>query len=332
MARRFRGFLPVVVDVETGGFECRTDALLQIAAVLIDINAEGHLRRGETHSFHVRPFENSRLDPASLQVNKIDPWHPLRPAIDESDALQRVFRAIRAAIRTYGCRRAVLVGHNASFDLAFLNAAVTRTGMKRNPFHPFSCFDTATLAGAALGQTVLAKAVSVAGMAWDQASAHSATYDAERTGFRLGGAVARAAGARRRVVDLKGSTKQVGSGRRGGYHARGLQDLSQLTVAVHLEHDVAAAHEFAVDVELRVSRPAREALKCLAQLGIFEDIDVMELGAQMAQRGGGLSRKTALRKFRGALHEQHHRRGAEFFANTIVDVHFKPAPETIALR
>src|SRR5579863_7581425 len=181
MVRRFRGFLPVVVDVETGGFQPGTDALLQIAAVLIEIDPNGRLYRGETHSYHVRPFENSRLDPASLQVNKIDPWHPLRPAIDESDALQRVFRAIRAAIRAHGCRRAVLVGHNASFDLGFLNAAVTRTGMKRNPFHPFSCFDTATLAGAALGQTVLAKASAVAGLPWDQASAHSATYDAERT-------------------------------------------------------------------------------------------------------------------------------------------------------
>jgi ribonuclease T len=181
MVRRFRGFLPVVVDVETGGFQPASDALLQIAAVLIDIDSSGRLYRGETHSFHVRPFENSRLDPASLLVNKIDPWHPLRPAIDESDALQRIFRAVRAAIRAHGCRRAVLVGHNAAFDLAFLNAAVTRTGIKRNPFHPFSCFDTATLAGAALGQTVLAKAVTVAGLDWDKASAHSATYDAERT-------------------------------------------------------------------------------------------------------------------------------------------------------
>jgi ribonuclease T len=181
MAKRFRGFLPVVVDVETGGFESRTDALLQIAAVLIEIDAGGRLRPGETHSYHVRPFENSRLDPASLQVNKIDPWHPLRPAIDEADALQRIFRPIRAAIRQHRCRRAVLVGHNASFDLAFLNAAVTRTALKRNPFHPFSCFDTATLAGAALGQTVLAKATAVAGLSWDKAAAHSATYDAERT-------------------------------------------------------------------------------------------------------------------------------------------------------
>jgi ribonuclease T len=181
MVRRFRGFLPVVVDVETGGFQPGTDALLQIAAVLIEIDPGGRLYRGETHSYHVRPFANSRLDPASLLVNKIDPWHPLRPAIDESDALQRIFRAVRAAIRSHGCRRAVLVGHNAAFDLAFLNAAITRTAIKRNPFHPFSCFDTATLAGAALGQTVLAKAVTVAGLAWDKSSAHSATYDAERT-------------------------------------------------------------------------------------------------------------------------------------------------------
>lgn len=181
MLRRFRGFLPVVIDVETGGFEPATDALLQIAAVLIEIDAEGRLSRGETHSFHVRPFEGARLDPASLQVNKIDPWHPLRPAIDEADALQRIFREVRTQVRRHACRRAVLVGHNAAFDLAFLNATVKRAGVKRNPFHPFSCFDTATLGGAALGQTVLAKATVVAGLEWDKSRAHSATYDAERT-------------------------------------------------------------------------------------------------------------------------------------------------------
>jgi ribonuclease T len=181
MVRRFRGFLPVVVDVETGGFHAATDALLQIAAVLIEIDPAGRLYRGATHSYHVKPFEGGRLDPASLQVNRIDPWHPLRPAIDERDALQRIFREIRAAIRAHGCRRAVLVGHNAFFDLNFLNAAITRTQLKRNPFHPFSSFDTATLAGAALGQTVLAKASKVAGFDWDKSAAHSATYDAERT-------------------------------------------------------------------------------------------------------------------------------------------------------
>jgi ribonuclease T len=181
MARRFRGFLPVVVDVETGGFHASTDALLEIAAVIIDMDPDGTLKRGATHSFHVKPFEGARLDPAALSITGIDPYHPLRPALPERDALQRIFREIRHAVRAYNCRRAILVGHNAAFDLGFLNAAVTRAEVKRNPFHPFSCFDTATLAGAALGQTVLAKAVTVAGLDWDPSSAHSASYDAERT-------------------------------------------------------------------------------------------------------------------------------------------------------
>ena len=180
MARRFRGFLPVVVDVETGGFHAATDALLEVAVVLIDMDTDGTLRRGTTHSYHVKPFEGARLDPASLSITGIDPHHPLRPALPERDALQRIFREIRHAVRGYNCRRAILVGHNAAFDLGFLNTAVARAAVKRNPFHPFSCFDTATLAGAALGQTVLAKAITVAGLDWDAGSAHCASYDAER--------------------------------------------------------------------------------------------------------------------------------------------------------
>jgi ribonuclease T len=181
MARRFRGFLPVVIDVECGGFNPSTDALLEIAAVLIDMDPGGTLSRGVTVSYHVQPFEGARLDPAALSVTGIDPFHPLRPALPERDALLRVFREVRHAVRAYDCRRAILVGHNAAFDLAFVNAAVTRADVKRNPFHPFSSFDTATLAGAALGQTVLAKALTVAGMQWDASSAHSAAYDAEKT-------------------------------------------------------------------------------------------------------------------------------------------------------
>jgi ribonuclease T len=181
MACRFRGYLPVVIDVESGGFHAATDALLEIAAVLIDIDAGGVLRRGATHHYHVQPFEGARIDPTALSVTGIDPHHPLRPAIPERDALQRIFRQVRHAVRAYACRRAILVGHNAAFDLAFVNAAVARADVKRNPFHPFSCFDTATLAGAALGQTVLAKALTVAGLEWDAGSAHNARYDAERS-------------------------------------------------------------------------------------------------------------------------------------------------------
>src|SRR6266699_2549246 len=173
MARRFRGYLPVAIDVETGGFHPATDALLEIAAVLIDMAEDGSLKRGATHDFHVQPFAGARLDPAALSITGIDPHHPLRPALPERDALQRVFRVLRHAVRAHGCRRAILVGHNAAFDLAFLNVAVARCAVKRNPFHPFSCFDTATLAGAALGQTVLAKAVTVAGLEWDPRSAHA---------------------------------------------------------------------------------------------------------------------------------------------------------------
>jgi ribonuclease T len=181
MSRRFRGFLPVVVDVECGGFNPATDALLEIAAVIIDMDETGTLRCGPTHSFHVKPFEGARIDQAALAVTGIDPWHPLRPALPEREALQRVFREIRQVVRAYGCKRAILVGHNAAFDLAFLNAAVARNEMKRNPFHPFSTFDTVSLAGAAFGQTVLAKAVTVMGRQWDSKEAHSAAYDAQHT-------------------------------------------------------------------------------------------------------------------------------------------------------
>jgi ribonuclease T len=178
---RFRGFLPVVVDCETGGFNSATDALLDIAAVLVRLEPDGSLHRANTLRYHVQPFPGSRLDPASLAVNGIDPHHPLRPAISESDALGRIFKEVRAAVRDSGCTRAILVGHNAAFDLGFLNAAVVRAGIKRNPFHPFSCFDTATLGGVALGQTVLSRAAIAAGLTWDRDAAHSAAYDAERT-------------------------------------------------------------------------------------------------------------------------------------------------------
>ena len=181
ISERFRGFLPVVVDVETGGFNSKTDALLEIAAVLVGTLPNGKYGRLETIRYHVKPFEGANMDPASLAVNGIDPNHPLRPAIDERDALQRVFREVRRAVKEFNCSRAILVGHNAAFDLGFVNEAIARTQMKRSPFHPFSCFDTATLCGVAYGQTVLARAVKAAGLEWDESQAHSAAYDAEIT-------------------------------------------------------------------------------------------------------------------------------------------------------
>ncbi|HMB57960.1 MAG TPA: ribonuclease T [Arenimonas sp.] len=181
MVDRFRGFLPVVVDVETGGFESARHALLEIAAVPIVMDARGMLALGETITTHVEPFPGSEIDPKSLEITGIDIGHPFRDAKSERDALDHVFNGVRAAVRKAECQRAILVGHNAHFDLGFLNAAVARVQHKRNPFHPFSTFDTVTLGGLAYGQTVLSRAVQAAGLPWDGDEAHSAVYDAERT-------------------------------------------------------------------------------------------------------------------------------------------------------
>ena len=181
ISQRFRGFLPVVVDVETAGFNSETDALLEIAAVMLEIDEEGRWHTRETHATHVLPFPGANLDPSSLEFTGIDPYHPFRQAVSEREALTEVCTPIRAALKAHGCTRAVLVGHNPSFDLTFIKAAVKRSGYKRNPFHPFTTFDTATLGGLAYGQTVLSRAVEAAGLSWESRDAHSAIYDAERT-------------------------------------------------------------------------------------------------------------------------------------------------------
>ncbi|MBK5967968.1 MULTISPECIES: ribonuclease T [Thiorhodovibrio] len=181
IARRFRGFLPVVVDVETAGFDAKRHALLEIAAIIIGMDDDGWLEPEETIACHVLPFIDAELDPRALAFNKIDPHHPFRDALAESDALKHVLNPIRKAVKSTACNRAILVGHNAHFDLGFLNAALERTGFKRNPFHAFSVFDTVSLAGLIYGQTVLAKAARAAGLDWDDGEAHSAIYDAEQT-------------------------------------------------------------------------------------------------------------------------------------------------------
>jgi len=181
MSNRFRGYLPVVVDVETAGFDARTDALLEVAAVLVTMDENGKLAPGRTIHANVEPFLGANLDPEALKFNGIDPNHPFRDAKSEHDALQILFKPIRQALKEAQCKRAILVGHNAFFDLGFINAAVERTKIKRNPFHPFSTFDTVSLSGLAYGQTVLARAAKAAGMEWSHDEAHSAIYDAEQT-------------------------------------------------------------------------------------------------------------------------------------------------------
>jgi ribonuclease T len=181
ISNRFRGYLPVVVDVETAGFNHQTDALLEIAAVLLRMNEKGQWERDKSYFCHVMPFEGANIEKAALEFTGIDPYHPFRFAVSEEEALKTIFQPIRQALRETRCTRAILVGHNPSFDLNFLKAAAERAKVKRNPFHPFSTFDTASLAGLAFGQTVLAKAMIAAGLNWDGKQAHSAQYDAEQT-------------------------------------------------------------------------------------------------------------------------------------------------------
>ncbi|WP_018142113.1 ribonuclease T [Thioalkalivibrio sp. ALJ7] len=181
MANRFRGFLPVVVDVETGGFDCHRHALLQVAAVFLRRDEQDHLVRDRTVSLHVRPYEGSEMDPKSLEVNGIDPYHPLRAAWPEDQAMGKLFSEVRREVKVNHCKRAILVGHNAHFDLGFVHTAAERCGIKRNPFHPFSSLDTVSLSALAFGQTVLARAADAAGIGWDTESAHSAAFDAEKT-------------------------------------------------------------------------------------------------------------------------------------------------------
>jgi len=181
LADRFRTFFPVVVDVETGGFNAGTDAILEIGAVLLGMDETGSLEIEQTFFQRIIPFEGSNIEAAALKFTGIDPWHPLRVARSEKEVFQTLFKQIRDSMKLVDCKRAILVGHNAHFDHGFIRAASERHGLKRNPFHPFSSFDTASLSGLAYGQTVLARACEAAGIEFDDNEAHSARYDAEKT-------------------------------------------------------------------------------------------------------------------------------------------------------
>ena len=181
LKHRFRGYFPVIIDVETAGFNAATDALLEIAAVTVQMDENGDLHPHKTVHFHVNPFEGANLEQAALDFNGIDPHCPLRGALDETEVMKEVCKQIRKLQKDADCQRSVIVAHNATFDQSFVNAAIERSNIKRTPFHPFVSFDTTTLAGLAVGQTVLVKACREAGIPFDQSEAHSALYDAERT-------------------------------------------------------------------------------------------------------------------------------------------------------
>ena len=178
LSQRFRGYLPVVIDLETGGFDKGVHPILELACQFLDMETT-RLTTTALHSWDVSPFAGAEIDPASLKFTGIDPD---RPAADEGTVLKECFKLVRQQMKLAGCHRAIIVAHNASFDQGFLNAACLRAGIKRNPFHPFSALDTASLAAVAYGHTVLSQACRRAGLEFDDKQAHSAAYDAERTG------------------------------------------------------------------------------------------------------------------------------------------------------
>jgi ribonuclease T len=179
--QRFRGYYPVVIDVETGGLDANVDALLELAVITLDCTVSGKFILGEKKHYHIIPFANANISAESLKITGIDPYHPFRFAVTEATALKNTFQFLKAKQKAANCNRCVLVGHNAWFDLSFLNAAVKRTELKKNPFHPFTSFDTASLAGLIYGQTVLAQAAKIANIPFAQEESHSALYDAEKT-------------------------------------------------------------------------------------------------------------------------------------------------------
>lgn len=180
---RFRGFYPVVIDIESAGFQPKTDALLEIAIVTLKMNEAGWLKIDDTLHFHIIPFKGSIINSESVAFNKIDPFNPLRGAINEQDALKKIFKLVKKKILINQCKKGIIVAHNANFDYNFLMAVSKRVPNLKNPFHPFTTFDTATLSGLILGQTVLAKACQIAGISFDVSKAHSALYDAMKTAY-----------------------------------------------------------------------------------------------------------------------------------------------------
>lgn len=182
LKKRFRGYFPVVIDVETAGFNAKTDALLEICAVTLKMDEHGDLQPASTIHFHVEPFEGANIEKEALDfIGLRDPFSPLRGAVPESEALKEIYKLVRKEQKVADCSRAIIVAHNAQFDHGFVMEASERSKLKRVPFHPFATFDTATLSGLAYGQTVLAKACKTAGMEFDNKEAHSALYDTQKT-------------------------------------------------------------------------------------------------------------------------------------------------------
>ena len=177
---RIRGYLPVVIDLETSGFNDKTDALLEICAIMLGMDESGSFFPKTTLHYHIKPFKGANIEPSAIEFNGIDIDNPFRLAVSEKKALTEIFNHINEDLKIEDCTRSILVGHNAFFDLGFVKAATIRSGLK-SPFHQFSTIDTVSLSALYCGETVLAKAISSIGIEWDNNEAHSALYDTTKT-------------------------------------------------------------------------------------------------------------------------------------------------------
>ena len=131
--------------------------------------------------YHVVPKKYTRITNTALSFNKIIPDHPFRLALEEKKVLCKLYGKIKKNVKENKCLKAVLVGHNAWFDLSFLVEANKRNKITNMPLHQFTSFDTATLGALVYGQTVLSQILNAAHIKFNDEKAHSALYDAIKT-------------------------------------------------------------------------------------------------------------------------------------------------------
>jgi ribonuclease T len=82
MAERFRGYLPVVVDVETGGFNSPPTPCWKLPRPP-SAWTKRVLFPEHTYFFRVEPFEGANIEAAALEFTGIKLDHPLRMAVSE---------------------------------------------------------------------------------------------------------------------------------------------------------------------------------------------------------------------------------------------------------
>jgi ribonuclease T len=181
ISERFRQFLPVVIDLETGGLDPNKHALLEIAATPILYDTRYGFYYDDIFHEHVKPHPSTQIDQQALAINQIVVDSALRFAVEETYAIKTLVQWINAYLKKTSCSKAIIVAHNAHFDLRFLINAMTRSSNERCPLHRFSTLDTVTMSALVYGETVLAKALNKARIDFNENNAHGALYDTWKT-------------------------------------------------------------------------------------------------------------------------------------------------------